>query len=180
MSLSRILYRARQFRNALYVHLNPDELEDISQVLTARQLALFEKLAPSEQAHAFQVFQKVREQSLTKKINAHPDLFAAALLHDIGKSRFPLRIWERVTIVLGKWLFPRKSRDWGEGTPNGWARPFVVAAQHPLWGAEMAEEFGVSPLVRSLILNHQEPITTEPCTQEEILLHILQTVDNES
>lgn len=180
MSLSRILYRVGQFWSALHVRLEPDELEDIRQVLTVRQLALFEKLAPSEQAHAIRVFHKVREQSLTQNASVHPDLFVAALLHDIGKSRFPLRLWERVTIVLGKWLFPRKSRDWGEGPPQGWARPFVVAAQHPSWGAEMAEKSGVSPLAQSLILHHQKPVVSEPRTQEEMLLNILQTVDEES
>lgn len=180
MSLSRIWYRVGQFWGALHVRLESDDLEDIHQVLTTRQLALFEKLAPSEQVHAYRVFQKVREQSPSQKEGAHPDLFVAALLHDIGKTYSPLRLWERVTIVLGKWLFPKKIGVWGKGPPIGWTRPFVVAAQHPLWGAEMAEELGVSPLARSLILYHQEPIITEPHTQEEMLLHILQTVDNES
>jgi len=180
MSLSRIWYRVGQFLGALHVRLEPDELEDIRQVLTSRQLALFEKLAPSEQVHAYRVFQKVREKSLPPKKGAHPDLFVAALLHDIGKTRSPLRLWERVTIVLGKWLFPKKIRAWGEGSPRGWTRPFVVAAQHPSWGAEMAGEFGISPLAQSLILYHQEPLITEPRTQEEMLLHILQTVDDES
>lgn len=180
MSLSRVLYRAGQFWSALHVRLGPDELEDIRQVLTVRQLSLFKKLAPSEQVHAIRVFHKVREQSHVQKASDHPDLFVAALLHDIGKSRFPLRLWERVAIVLGKWLFPRKVESWGEGSPKGWARPFVVAAQHPSWGAEMAGKFGVSPLAQSLILHHQEPVISNPHTQEEMLLHILQTVDEES
>ena len=70
----------------------------------------------------------------------NPDLLAAALLHDVGKSRFPLRLWERVLIVSLKAFFPDRATRWGVGAAKGWRRALVVAAQHPTWGAEMARQ----------------------------------------
>ena len=34
------------------------------------------------------------------------DLWAAALLHDVGKTRWPLSAWDRTVIVVGAVLFP--------------------------------------------------------------------------
>jgi putative nucleotidyltransferase with HDIG domain len=110
-----------------------------------------------------------------------PDLLAAALLHDIGKARAPLSLWERVVIVLGKALFPERARRWGDGQPRGWRRPFVIAAHHPDWGAEMAAEAGVSPLAASLIRRHQSPLESKPAASpQDHLLEILQAADHQN
>lgn len=184
----RILYRARQFWHALASSPRPGELEAARRVLSSQQMALFLKLQPSEQAHAIQVLHKLVEQGETQ-----PDLLVAALLHDIGKSCWPLRPWERALIVLVQATWPHEAIRWGMSSeimppgngdasrsPRGWQWPFIVACQHPAWGAEMSRKAGVSPLAEALIRRHQEHPHTPPTTEEDHLLRKLQAVDAES
>ena len=111
----------------------------------------------------------------------HPDLLTAALLHDVGKSDHPLRLWERVVIVLGKKLFPNHVQAWGRGKPKGWARPFVVASEHPLWGAELSRDVGVSSLAVDLIREHQNEIPTgDENALKNRLLALLQFADHQN
>jgi hypothetical protein len=105
------------------------------------------------------------------------------LLHDVGKSRYPVRIWERILIVLSKAFLPGKVKRWGEGAAEGgglgWRRAFVVAQQHPAWGAQMAAEAGASPLTSTLIRRHQDPRSNSSEGLEDRLLQILQAADHE-
>lgn len=186
-------YRARQFWAALRATPDPANLQMAQTFLTARQLKLFESMQPSEQAHSLQVFKQLYDQAVQDPAQMekdYPDLLVAALLHDVGKSCQPLHLWERVLIVLGRAFFPRQARQWGQprvaveaGTRGKqpwleWRRPFIIAEQHPRWGAELAADAGASPLAISLILHHQQEITAPPTTLEERFLHKLQSVDS--
>jgi hypothetical protein len=151
MSLVRIPYRVRQFLDTLRTTaLSRQDLEQARAVLTDRQMALFTRLHVSEQAHSMRVMRTLLQQD-----ELHPDLLVAALLHDVGKTCHPLYLWERVVIVIARVVFPVQVKVWGSGHPLGWRRPFVVAEQHPAWGAELVAETGASPLVVSLVRNHQ-------------------------
>ena len=176
MSWTRVLYRIRQFWAAL--RASPPENSPIEpgQVLTPDQLALFSRLHPSEQAHALNVMETLWEHRERK---GGPDLMVAALLHDVGKARYPLRLWERVLIVLGRAFFPEQAACWGSRSPTGFTRAFVVAARHPHWGAAMAERAGASPLAVALIRRHQDPPPEPPRNAEEHLLRLLQEADNQ-
>ncbi|MFN2197880.1 MAG: HD domain-containing protein [Anaerolineales bacterium] len=173
--LDRILYRTRQFWFALTAAPAHDNLEQARLLLTEEQFALFQALPPGEQAHGLEVYRQLQASGET-----HPDLLRAALLHDIGKGQAPLRVWERIAIVLARAAFPEKVREWGRGPAAGWRRPFVVAEQHPQWGAELAAQTGASPLTVALIRRHQEPFTSQPASMEEQLLGQLQTADDHS
>ncbi len=177
MNASHIRYRARQFWSALgATRLTASDLTPARAVLTAKQIALFTRLQASEQLHGLRVLQTLRVQG-----ESHPDLMTAALLHDVGKSRLPLRLWERVAIVLGNKFFPERVKRWGSAAPRGWRRPFVVAACHPGWGAEMAREAGTSPLAVYLIREHQNELpAAEPDSLEGRLLSLLQKADNQN
>lgn len=177
MMFSQVLYRARQFWSAWGASpLNEEELAPARSILTAKQMNLFRRLQPSEQIHALRVLQTIQAQGETD-----PDLQVAALLHDIGKARAPLKLWERVVIVLGKACFPHRVQSWGGGQPQGWKRPFVIAEQHPAWGGEIASEAGTSPLAVSLIRRHQSSEPRSPVTQkEDQLLSILQAADHQN
>ncbi|MBU0511191.1 MAG: HD domain-containing protein [Chloroflexi bacterium] len=177
MNASHIRYRVRQFWIALgATRLNTSDLEPARAMLTTKQMALFTRLQASEQIHGLRVLQMLRAQG-----ESHPDLMAAALLHDVGKCRLPLRLWERVLIVLGRRFFPERVKRWGNGTPRGWRRPFVVAEWHPRWGAEMAREAGTSPLVVYLIREHQTDLPAEALDSlEGHLLSLLQKADNQN
>jgi len=177
MKIHRLLYRTRQFWDALN-HKPPTahELAPAKSVLTEKQMALFVRLQPSEQIHALNVLETLSTQGET-----HPDLLTAALLHDVGKSCHPLRLWERVVIVLGKKLFPERVKSWGLREPRGWARPFVVASGHPLWGAELSQKAGASPLTVHLILEHQNKIPAGKGNAIEYQLQtLLQSADHQN
>jgi hypothetical protein len=139
-------------------------------------MVLFSRLQPSEQIHALRVLQTIQRQG-----ENDPDLQTAALLHDIGKARAPLKIWERVVIVLGKAFFPARIKSWGQGPPKGWRRAFVIAEQHPAWGGELASEAGTTPLAISLIRAHQSLEKTPFETPyQNHLLEILQKADHQN
>ena len=177
MKINNITYRLRQFWLAVRSPApTTEELAIAQEVLTPPQMALFTQMQASEQTHSLQVLRTIKKQG-----EGHPDLLTAALLHDVGKIRYPLHIWERVFIVLGTNFFSGIAKTWGDSAPRGWRRPFVVAAQHPLWGADLALEAGTTPQAASLIRRHQEK--TPPDHQDSLedrLLSILKSADNQS
>ena len=179
MTPGRILYRARQFWDALFLAPSLDDLDLISQDLTAEQMALFRQMHRSEQAHSLRVMRAVMDASDVFSVEQRKNLRQAALLHDVGKKRYPLRLWERVLIVLVKAFMPDRLQEWGEGKPRGWRRAFVVARQHPLWGAQMAAEAGAPPLAVSLIERHQELLDPAAKTLDDRLLRLLQSADHQ-
>lgn len=181
MNTSRLLYRTRQFWQAISTRSSQVDLELISSILTPSQISLFNQMQASEQAHSLRVFRK-----LTSQEEQNNDLLVAALLHDIGKIRAPLRLWERVLIVFVRVICPGCIHKWGSAPSEGslgWRRTFVVAEQHPRWGAELAAQCGTSVLAVELISRHQEQLTLSQVTgssMEDSLLRKLQAVDNNS
>ncbi len=175
MNRFRLAYRTRQFWQSWRSRPDEEGLEEARRLLTDQQLELFEMMAPSEQAHALRVLERIRMQG-----GRHPDLLVAALLHDVGKNRYPLRLFEQVLVVLARTYFPDRMSDWGRGKPQGLRRALVIAKQHPYWGAEMAARAGASPLAVNLIWRHQESPSIVPQNLEDRLLRTLQAADDDS
>jgi hypothetical protein len=144
-------------------------------------MGIFNGMQPGEQAHALNILHRLLKQG-----ENHPDLLAAALLHDCGKQRYPLNPLERAWIVLVYKFSPERAKAWGRGNGNAvdhlpiWQRSLVVAEQHPAWGAEMVQQAGASPLLLTLIRRHQERLDNPASGLENELLHKLQVVDNEN
>ena len=151
----RVIYRLRQFWEALRARRDPAALAAAREVLSPNLWALFAQMPPGEQAHALRVFRRLQESGCSD-----PEVLTAALLHDVGKALQHPRLWERVAAVLGQACCPRLAARWGQGEPRGWRRPFVIAAQHPAWGARLAESAGASPRTVALIRAHQETART--------------------
>jgi hypothetical protein len=126
-----------------------------------------------EQTHALRVYRAVKMSG----IDSAP-LLTAALLHDVGKTRVPLSPWQRAIVVAAKVLTPQKISDWGQGEPIGWRKPFVVAAHHAEWGAQMAIEGGAEELTARLIREHQTASPNGLTSEEAELLSILQQADD--
>ena len=170
MILSQLAYRTRQFWNALPGLRRQVETGSLLPHLSPSQIVLFRRMQPSEQNHAYKMLQGLKASGQTD-----PHLLAAALLHDVGKVLFPLSLLERVVIVVGKRLFRQRAGRWSEGTPSRLRRPFVVAAHHPDWGADLAGQAGASARTVDLIRRHQDiPSIDDP------LLAALQSADNEN
>lgn len=171
------LYRVHQFWDAVRTpSLTSDDLRPAQRVLSEPQMALFSRLQPSEQAHGLRVLKTLQAMG-----ENHPDLLTAALLHDIGKIQYQLHLWERVVIVLGKRFASNLVARWGNALPGGWKRPFVIATQHPTWGADLARQAGTSALAIRLIQNHQEDVLSGSLDSlENHLLSLLQKADDQN
>lgn len=144
-------------------------------MLTHTELPLFRRFSANDQWHSLRVLRLVQASGCEQ-----PALWKAALLHDVGKTQVRLTLLDRVVIVVGSALWPGKTAVWGSGAARGWRRPFVVKAQHPAWGATMAEAAGCDALTVALIRQHQDALEdmTEPELRE--LLRILQWADDQS
>jgi putative nucleotidyltransferase with HDIG domain len=184
MNADRIIYRTRQFWHALGSTPSSEDMALVNTLLTPPQRTVFTRMQRSEQAHALLVLHTLLDQCEEDK-----DLLVAALLHDVGKSRFPLHLWERVVIVLAKKFCPECVQRWGEmnsgnqQAPRGWRRAFQIAEEHPTWGAEIAVDAGCSQMSVNLIRRHQEEIPDSEfedlCIEDRLLLK-LQAADDES
>ena len=152
VSRARIFYRVKQFCQTLLAPFRPVDAGYAAEYLSPALLRLFQTMTQAEQQHGIAL-----SRALVAQGHADPDLLAAALLHDVGKTRHPPRIWERVVVVLGEHFMPRRAALWGAGTPRGLRRGFVIRQQHAAWGAALAEEAGASPRVVALIRHHHTP-----------------------
>ena len=175
MRVAGYSYRARQFWNAYRAAPSQQDLDEVREILNAGEMGLFEGMQPSEQAHSITVMRRLRDDD-----PAEHDLLVAALLHDVGKSLYPLRVWERVLIVLVEATSPGLLARWGDGEPRGWRRPFVVARQHPKWGADMAAHHAATPLAVELIRQHQNYLQPNKVYSTDMLLKKLQAADDRS
>lgn len=170
-----IRYRLRQLRaNVSAGPLTDEARAEVSLWLSDPEQALFFRYAYADQWHCLRVLHTLQRAGYN-----HSDLMAAALLHDIGKVRSPLSIWDRTVIVVGSALFPERAGFWGTGELESWRRPFVARAKHPEWGAEMAEEVGSRPVVIDLIRHHQDTLDGMQSESAQ-LLATLQWADDQN
>ncbi len=175
MVIERARYRAAQFAGAVRATFEPVDISYVSSHLRQTEnptalLQLFRKMPRVEQHHGIRVCQALERQGYT---DSH--LLVAALLHDVGKTVAPLRLWERVLVVLVERLFPKRVVAWGRSAGNvkGIRRGFVVRRHHMAWGAELAAQAGAAVQTVALIRQHHNPAGADP----DPLLEVLQMAD---
>jgi hypothetical protein len=173
VSLPAAIYRVRQFVSALLARVSPKDLREADEILPPPARELYHRMSVPDQRHALNVMQTLRRKGYTE-----PDLLAAALLHDVGKSAARIHSWHRAIIVLSKRFAPGVLAWLTSGEPRGWRRPFVIHRQHAEIGAQWAAQAGCSALTVSLIRRHQEAPGHEPSNEEELVLTALQRADN--
>jgi hypothetical protein len=168
-----VLRRIRQGLRALTAFMRPVDYDAVGQVLTPELLALFKRMRASEQHHCIRVMTALRRCGHTD-----PDLLTAALLHDVGKSRYPLTLFGRTAAVILTRYAPRLAARWAQGEPRGWWRPLVIARSHPEWSGEDMVAAGASARAASLARRHQSPDAPGGLDGEENrLLALLKTAD---
>lgn len=167
--------RLRQGLSALVALVRPPDRSSAARVLSPALFALFETMRPGEAQHSLHVM-----ETLIQMGESNPSLLVAALLHDVGKTRYPFRLPERALVVLTRKLAPGLFKRWGAGDPSGWRRPFVISVQHPAWSAELAAHAGADPLAIELIAHHQRKLKHPPQDEGERLLAALQAADDEN
>lgn len=172
--ISRIAHRLRQFWQALLSPGKRITSESLLPYLTPDQVSLFRRMQRSEQAHAYQIFLHLVNGGQTDQ-----DLLSAALLHDVGKILYPLSLFDRVVIVLGKHLFRNAAKRRAAGSLHGPGRRFVVAEKHAEWGADLASQAGATSRTAELIRHHHDRQLPDQGLQTRLLLAALQAADNE-
>lgn len=163
------VYRIQQGLRALLSFSQAVDYELAGRYLNDRQMALFRQMKRSEQLHSLNVLRDVQAQE-----SATPhDLAVAALLHDVGKIRYPLAIWQKTISVLVRRFAPRLYLRLSDGDPaHALNRPFAVNRHHPAWGAELLAQAETSERARWLVAHHADRDPTDP------LLRRLQRADD--
>ncbi|MGD2040823.1 MAG: HDIG domain-containing protein [Anaerolineae bacterium] len=170
------IYRVSQFLRAVGTWFQPAQIDQdvLGRYLPVDAVRLFEAMPRYDQRHALSVLRLLREQGHTQ-----PDLMAAALLHDVGKTRAPqgsLHLWHRVATVLMRSLSPRLVEQVGRDEPGSWRQPFFVQENHAALGAELARQVGCTPRTVELIRYHEDALAGSNVP----LLAELQAADAES
>ena len=173
-------YRLTQGLRALTAFRETPDVQMAARFLSQPQLALFRGLPLMEQRHALNVLNDALAQPIpTDDSRALDDLAVAALLHDCGKSRYPVRVWQKSLAVMTRKL-SRRLFDWmaTHDAQNLLWRGFAVKAHHPAWGAQMVAEAGVSERALWLITHHQDQPEQWDSHSHAALLRALQTADD--
>ncbi len=149
----RVRYRTWQVWVSLRPRIEDTDREELARWLPPRAVALWQRQPLRDQAHSLRVLRRLQTEGFTA-----PPLMAAALLHDVGKTEAPLRLWHRVVWVLLKRCCPA----WQSWLihPRGWRRPFWALAEHPALGAALARQAGCDEETAWLIAHHQDDIST--------------------
>lgn len=170
-----IWHRIDQGIRALLAFAQAPELELGRQYLSPCELAAFKLLSRADQLHSIRVLRRVL------KANRDPPriLAAAALLHDVGKSRYHLSVWQKTAAVLATTVAPSLSRRLSsDGQINRWRAPFSVQAHHAAWGGQILRLCDSEAALIWLVEHHQTDaaaLTDEPLFK---LLTQLQDADN--
>lgn len=149
--MAAITYRIKQGLRALFAFSTDVDDELVRNYLSDPEYALFKTMAHAEQLHSVHVLRSVLAQSQ----ETPPELAAAALLHDVGKARYHLAVWQKTVSVLAEKFVPELFSKLSSGDDLSWWRaPFMVREQHPAWGADMLEAIHSDPLVIWLVGHH--------------------------
>ncbi|MBN1265696.1 MAG: HD domain-containing protein [Anaerolineales bacterium] len=167
--------RVRQFFHALAAPLVPTDFILIEQVLKPELRELFLRMAPAERNHSIQVYQTLTEQGHRDK-----DLLAAALLHDVGKIQFPVRLYERVLIVLLTPLMRKLDKKPVKDRQSRLMNLMRAAAEHPQWGADLVQQAGGSEELAWLVRLHHDKLQHPPQNEKEQQLLALQAADRKN
>ena len=171
----RARYRVGQFRASLRPWVTRDERAILALWLPPEAEELFWQMPRRDQRHSLNVFYTLRGVG-----SDQPDLLAAALLHDVGKSvrsGARLRLFHRVLIVLLEAVRPGWVTRLAVEDPTSWRYPLTIHLHHPEVGAQLALGVGCSQLTARLIANHQVKLAGEPADEEERYLALLQLAD---
>lgn len=169
------VYRVKQALRGLFAFTQSVDEATPARYLSMAEMTLFQQMRHSEQLHALHVLRDV----LAQETETSPDLAVSALLHDVGKSRYTLRIWQKTIAVAVEKLAPSLYTRWSDDeSVTLWTRPFAVKAHHPAWGAEMLAQAGSSEGAVWLVAHHQDDIAQWVNHPYYALLRRLQQADD--
>ena len=168
------LNRIEQGIRALFAFATPVDLHLAKQYLSARELDAFQKMSRADQLHSLNVLRTV----LPEREAVAPPLAVAALMHDVGKCRCHLTVWQKTMAVLVAHLMPSLADRLGrEEDLSIWRAPFVVRSQHAQWSAEILRACCADEVAVWLVEHHQADILALGENPQAALLQCLQRAD---
>ncbi len=171
-----VAYRLQQGLRALFAFSQDVDWSLAEQYLSPSLMALFRQMDRGEQLHSLAVLCDVLAQGDTPS-----DLAVVALLHDVGKSRYHINVWQKTWAVIVRAIVPDTYYRWSKGDPlNLWRRPFVVYEQHPKWSAELMRAAGASEVACWLAEHHANKHETSPAPAPIAWLKRLQQADDQN
>ncbi|CAA7602484.1 HD domain protein [Acididesulfobacillus acetoxydans] len=153
-----IFYRSGQFIDVLWARFGREDLSRARHFLPATAYALFLRQSPAERRHSLKVAAIIDNRGPALPPNERRTLLQAALLHDCGKSLFPLRLWQRVLVVCCQ-KSPQEVQTRLLRGPKVVSSPLRLAQLHPAWGSRLAHQAGLNDEVCRLIAEHHQPRT---------------------
>lgn len=163
-------YRIRQFFRALTAGRAAHEPPDLPPGLAH----LFWQMPPADRAHGLRA---CRSLSTNGVIPA--DLVIATLFHDVGKSAFPIHLWDRVLYVLVGRLAPRWLQRVTTGPAGACWSGLVALHRHAEQGARLVAATGGPPEAVDLIrYHHADPDSLPWPPEKRRLLQALQRADD--
>lgn len=167
--------RLRQGVRAVFAFTQTPDYALVEYYLNPAQQALFSRLNRGEQLHSLRVLRGV----LAQEPDTPHDLALAALLHDTGKTRYPMAVWQKTLAVLTRKFAPARYEQWSRcDAADPLPRGCVVAEKHPAWSAELVAETGASPRALWLIEHHADPAQRWADHQHFHLLQRLKQADD--
>ena len=149
------IHRLRQGLRALFAFARPVDDALAGRFLSTDQLALFKQMRRGEQLHSLNVLRAVLAQSAVTPL----ELALAALMHDVGKTCYPLRLWQKTIAVLVRGFAPAAFDRLSRGDPRRWLnRPFVVHVAHPAWSAQLLARTSASEAALWLVAHHADQV----------------------
>lgn len=158
--LNKVFKRSRQLFRALFSKMEPSDYRFVEEHLNVTEKRLFYNMEPSIQKHCVNVAYSILISMSDSEESNSPFLIKAALLHDIGKSRGSIRLFDRVCFVMSIKLSPRFTLWMAQPRKNSWlpriGQAFYVHCYHGEIGASLAEKAGLSVEMIYLIKNHHD------------------------
>lgn len=154
-----MFYRIQQFYHGLFPRITSKDLLVVQAYLPEKAISLFNAQLPADQRHGLDVaLDLLRNNSSYLSLSQKNQLIQAALLHDCGKTLYPLKLWQRVYVVLAAHL-PRSIWDYFKSLSHfqSLSRPLELAKEHPEWGAKLSAQAGLEEEVIQLIRFHHKP-----------------------
>ena len=149
--------RVAQFFATL-THRHTDEIDERIRLLLDNddEWQLVIRLSSFDRAHHLRVRDALWRSGFTDE-----DLLRAALLHDVGKANEigRVRLWHRVTRVLGRRCCPRAWRRIA-GSRRRVATGYYLAEHHARLGSEAVARAGGSARCCELVRRHEERVPT--------------------